>query len=53
MDRARLDHWIAIDDDAHGWADADRDRLVETDPDLGLSDPATIDRLRAGLEGYS
>lgn len=53
VDRARLDNWIAVDDDADGWADADRDRLVQTAPMLGLSDPAIIARLCTALEGHA
>lgn len=49
VDRARLDNWIAVDDDAEGWAVDERERLVETDPALGLGDLATLARLRAAL----
>lgn len=42
--------WIAIDDDDRGWADADRERLILTDPDHGLSDPAVAAELNHKLE---
>lgn len=42
--------WIAIDDDAQGWADADRNQLIQTDPDLGLSAPETRAELAKKLE---
>lgn len=45
VNRARLTSWVAVDDDTEGWADADRDRLVQTDGQLGLSDPAALARL--------
>ncbi|EFM2190861.1 hypothetical protein HCQ23_004911 [Escherichia coli] len=43
----RLRRWVAIDDDAEGWGDADRARLIQTDPERGLGDPAAVARLRA------
>lgn len=42
--------WIAIDDDDQGWADADRDRLILTDPNQGLSNPETLAELTRKLE---
>lgn len=39
VDRAGLVDWVAVDDDAEGWADADCEKLVHTSPDVGLSDP--------------
>ncbi len=42
--------WIAIDDDDRGWADADRDRLILTDPNQGLSAPETLGQLAQKLE---
>lgn len=47
----RLRRWAAIDDDADGWADADRTRLVHTRADSGLSDPAALSRLAELLRG--
>jgi hypothetical protein len=41
----RLRRWVAIDDDAEGWDQSDRSRLVRTDPETGLSDPFVIARL--------
>ena len=42
--------WIAIDDDDRGWADADRGRLILTDPNKGLSAPETLAQLAQKLE---
>ncbi|MFG8379802.1 HAD domain-containing protein, partial [Pseudomonas aeruginosa] len=41
----RLRRWVAIDDDAEGWGDTDRARLIQTDPERGLGDPAAVARL--------
>ncbi len=45
----RLRQWVAIDDDAQGWADVDSTRLVHTSAETGLSDPSAIARLRCLL----
>lgn len=45
----RLRRWVAVDDDAKGWDEPAR--LVQTNPDTGLSDPAMIARLAALLKG--
>ena len=42
--------WIAVDDDAQGWAAADRELLIQTDPNLGLSAPETRAELAKILE---
>jgi len=42
--------WIAIDDDDRGWADGDRDRLIPTDPNQGLSASETLAQLAQKLE---
>ncbi|WP_314973382.1 HAD domain-containing protein [Comamonas testosteroni] len=47
----RLRRWASIDDDADGWADADRPRLIHTRADSGLSDPAALSRLAELLRG--
>lgn len=39
----RLRKWVAIDDDAECWHEPER--LVQTNPDLGLSDPVVVARL--------
>lgn len=49
VDRARLADWLAIDDQPSGWAESDRDKLIETDGDMGLSEPAVRERLAARL----
>lgn len=49
VDLHRLRRWVAIDDDAQGWNESDRDRLVQTDAEIGLSDPAVIARLSSLL----
>lgn len=43
-------NWLAIDDDGQGWPIAQRDRLILTDPDHGLSDPAVAAELTHKLE---
>lgn len=40
-----LRRWVALDDDAEGWDESDRARLVQTDAETGLSDPAVVARL--------
>lgn len=47
----RLRKWVAIDDDADDWADADRPHLVQTHPDTGLSEPDVFARLSDLLGG--
>jgi hypothetical protein len=49
MSRGLPANWFAIDDDAYGWPAAHRNKLIETKPDLGLSDPAAQDAVRAML----
>lgn len=44
------DPWIAIDDDVFGWDPSTAHRLVPTDGDTGLSNPATQKLLRELLE---
>jgi len=41
----RLRRWVAIDDDARGWDDADHKHLVHTQSGTGISDPAALARL--------
>lgn len=48
-DRAGLAEWVAVDDHPEGWADADRDKLVATDSNLGLSAPSARIRLAAAV----
>lgn len=45
----RLRCWVAVDDDAKGWDEPAR--LVQTDPETGLSDPAALSRLAELLRG--
>lgn len=40
--RAGLTDWVAIDDQPDGWEKEDRDKLVHTNGDTGLSDPASL-----------
>lgn len=47
--RGRVGDWLAIDDNAMGWADRDRHHLVLCDSDHGLSEPAVRDRLASRL----
>jgi len=49
VDRAGLTDWIAVDDQPTGWAESDRDKLVVTDSNLGLSAPSARARLAAAV----
>lgn len=49
VDRAGITDWIAVDDKPEGWADADCDKLVATDSNLGLSAPSARVRLAAAV----
>jgi len=40
--RAGLTDWVAVDDQPEGWNEVDRDKLVHTNGDAGLSDPAAL-----------
>ncbi len=39
----RLRNWVAIDDDGESWDEPDR--LVQTNPETGLSDPSIVTQL--------
>ena len=41
--------WFAIDDDAFGWPEAYRDRLIQTDGAIGVSDPTVQLAIKAML----
>ncbi|SIO61541.1 HAD domain-containing protein [Paraburkholderia phenazinium] len=45
-------HWVAIDDDAVGWAEMNLDMLVRTDGERGLSDPSVQRQLRDRLADW-
>ncbi len=47
--RRKPTKWFALDDDAFGWPEWCRDRLIQTSDRLGLSDPAVQDRIREKL----
>ncbi|WP_157302118.1 HAD domain-containing protein [Thauera phenylacetica] len=47
-DHTQLRRWVAVDDDAKGWDEPAR--LVQTNPETGLSDPSVVARL-SGLLG--
>ncbi|WP_423680238.1 MULTISPECIES: HAD domain-containing protein [unclassified Undibacterium] len=49
VDRAGITDWIAVDDQPEGWAETDRDKLVVTDSNLGLSAPSARVRLTAAV----
>ena len=49
--RAGLAHWVAIDDQPEGWGAGDLDKLVHTNGDTGLSDPAVLALLIQRLAG--
>lgn len=42
--------WVAIDDDGHGWPEAEKDYLVRTDGDHGLLQAKVQRELREKLE---
>lgn len=48
--RAAVQDWIAIDDQPEGWPDAERGRLIQTDPATGLSELTVLDRLSSLLQ---
>lgn len=45
ISRAGIQDWVAIDDNPEGWAESDRERLIKTDGETGLSDLAVQARL--------
>lgn len=47
--RAGIEDWIALDDDAEGWPDEERNRLIHCDSCLGLATPGAIDALTEKL----
>lgn len=47
--RAEIEHWLAIDDDHIGWKPEERNRLIQTDPELGLSEIEVFERLKKAL----
>ncbi|NUA30559.1 HAD domain-containing protein [Cupriavidus basilensis] len=49
----RAASWLAVDDDVDGWDDGMRDRLVETDGDVGLSSPGVQEELRSKLRSLA
>lgn len=51
VDLCRVTRWLAIDDDAAEWAEADHARLIHTNGETGLSDPAVLARLSELLGG--
>ncbi|RKF50117.1 hypothetical protein BCY88_15260 [Paraburkholderia fungorum] len=42
--------WLAIDDDDTGWANTNRDVLVQTGEKTGLGSPAVVSELQEKLE---
>ena len=51
--RAGLADWVAIDDNPEGWADADRDKLIQTHSAAGISSPRILARLGEQLARIS
>lgn len=47
--RRQLRDWVALDDDARDWPEEDIERLIRTDPMLGLNTLTTLSRLRSWL----
>ncbi len=50
ISRAQVTQWTAIDDDGEGWVESHRDRLILTDPNKGIADPAALEQLRRALK---
>jgi len=50
IERAKVQEWVAIDDDDAGWPESERHRLVYTKEWLGLGDPEARERLNDILE---
>lgn len=48
--KRRLTDWVALDDDVRDWPEEDVERLIQTDPVLGLGAPLAQKRLRAWLD---
>ncbi len=48
--RRRPAEWCALDDVDEGWPDSLRERLVLTDPVLGIASPAAMQGLQANLD---
>ncbi len=48
--KRRVTNWAALDDDARDWPEDEVERLIQTDPLLGLASPDVLKRLRAWLE---
>lgn len=42
-------YWLALDDDAHGWSELGRTRLITVDPVLGLGQESVQRQLRQAL----
>lgn len=49
VERATLERWIAIDDNAFGWPPSLDHKLVATEPAGGLSHPVAQQRLREAI----
>jgi hypothetical protein len=49
VERRKPTHWFALDDDAFGWPVWCKDHLIQTNDQLGLSDPAVQERIRQRL----
>lgn len=47
--RARLEDWVAIDDNCEGWPEVDANKLVLTDSRRGISEPRVISILNERL----
>ena len=47
--RVGVNHWLAIDDDHYGWKSEDKGRLIQTDPELGISEIVVFERFKKAL----
>lgn len=51
VSRAGIKNWLALDDDFDGWAPSNFEHLIRSDGSTGLSNKATVQDLRAKLQG--
>ena len=49
IDRAQIKNWLAIDDNPTGWQDIDKEKIIITNSDMGISDLFIINILKHKL----
>lgn len=50
VEKRRPKNWLALDDDTEPWVLGTQSNFVQTDPELGISDPRVIRLIRQRLE---